>query len=77
MLKWHLDSFTEAEQSIDDLKTTSKVLKSLKVTEEKWKRGYMKGRNTKLPPPGYGCCPFCEHDYVDLPPVNVEIAQQK
>ena len=66
----------EAEQVVDDLSTSTKSLKSLKVNEEEWKRRYMKCRNTKMPPKGYGCCVFCNHDFIDVPPVNVDNAEK-
>ena len=48
----------------------AKVLRSLKVDEVEWRRSYMKGSGTELPPPGYGSCPFCGHNFVDQAPIN-------
>ena len=61
----------EADQQMEAMGASeAKVLKSLKVDEVEWRRRYMKGSDTELPPPGYGSCPFCGHDFVDSAPVN-------
>ena len=52
------------------------MLKLLKVEEGEWCRLYMKGHGTQVPPPGYGTCPFCQHDFVDSDPVNIEIGKK-
>ena len=35
----------------------------------------MKDRGAALPPRGYQCCVFCGHNFVDLPPGNIETSR--
>ena len=49
-----------------------KVLEGVKVDEVEWRRHHLKGKDVQIPPAGYGTCRFCNHDYVDVAPVNVE-----
>jgi hypothetical protein len=62
----------EAEQEVDCLQESEKLLKSVKVSEAEWRRQFMKGKNVAPPPPKYEQCVFCKHPYVDIPPVNHE-----
>ena len=66
----------EAEQMASNSSVEGKLLKSVTVDEEEWKRGYMKGRFTKCAPRGFETCVHCGHDSVDLPPSNEVIASK-
>ena len=66
----------EAEQEVADCMEPDTILKSVKVSDSEWKRGYMMGGG-KAPPNGFDVCPFCQHPYVDVPPKNNKGPQKK
>lgn len=66
-----VDDEVEQERSLmEDKKIGCKVLESIRVGDEEFKRKFMEGGGS-APAQGYDQCPFCKHFNVDAPPSNI------
>lgn len=69
----NVDDEVEQERSLtEEKKLGCKVLETIRVGEEEFKRKYMEGGGS-APAQGYDRCPFCKHYNVDSPPSNIQV----